>query len=562
MGTKRTLEASERGRDDALQVSRFSLTTRLTVALLLLAWVPLLISFSLQYRLVDRNLEEQGELQLAQLAEVQRRRVDRELEGMVNGLALVASRTQMRISLDEFGRSADEADKAFVQQILTDAADSAEHLVGGWVYDVSDQPVAKVGRVFRFPALQVFEQLPELAANRMGPYWVDDECERVIWTGTDLELDGRLIGRLVLAFGTQRLRSLLDDFPNPAIIGQSHIILERPDGARCVLSSTVANEEEDAAAALLSEEQILEISARMQPGEKLLSPFDDQQSTLIALTLRSASARLMVHSAPRMQQQLRTTMLAGYGGVLAALLALTTLFSYWVSTWISAPLKHLTKAVSSVRAGRNLPPMDIKRWPHEVLILAQALRDLTTAQRQFVTALRKENRQRRAAQSQLLDLANTDELTALANRRQFIHCLEQQAANPAAHAALLYMDLDRFKPVNDEHGHQVGDEVLKTVAERLINAVREQDVPARMGGDEFAVLLVDDEHWPQVEQIAERIEGSVAQSITVGDITVRVGCSIGAVKLTPGQSIHEAMKQADEAMYAVKQARKQGPGGS
>lgn len=541
--------------EKAFQPARFSLKTRLIAVLLLLAWLPLLIALPLQYRLIDRNLGEHAVVELEQIAAVQQRRVNRELERMLHSLALIASRTQMRISVDAFAATGAEEHQEFVAQILADAAESAENLIGGWVYDTEDTLVAVVGPVSAFPASDIFEELPGSNGNRIGPHWVEDDCEKLIWVGTDLELDERVIGRLVLAMDTAPLQDLLDDFPHPRVIGQSHIILERSDGVRCVLSSTPSEEFLDDRS-FLSVDKVLEVTAQMPAGEKAVASYESDRSALIGMPLALESSRLLIHSVPHLQSELRAIMLAGYGAIVLLLLILGGLLSVWLSGWISAPLAQLTKAVDRVREGGDMPEIELRRWPRELLLLAEILRTTMDSQRRFESALRSEIRQRRAAQNRLLDLANTDELTGLANRRHFMKRLEDQVANPVAHAALLYMDLDRFKPVNDEHGHAVGDEVLKAVGERLINAIREHDLPARLGGDEFAVLLIEDEHAPDVEPIAERIEASIMQPISVGGITVQVGCSIGKVALVPGLGMHDALRRADEAMYSVKQAKR------
>ncbi len=543
------------GAEGGLRPARFSLRTRLIVSLLLLAWLPLLLALPLQYRLVERNLSEHALVQLEQVSRVQQRRVNRELERLVDELALVASRTQMRISLDAFALSGELEHQRFVERILADAADSARNLLGAWIYDAEGRLVAEVGRVSSLPADRIFESLGLLDGNRIGPYWHDDDCEKMIWLGAELELEERLIGRLVLAIDTSSLQDLLDDFPYPEVIGQSHILLRRPDGVRCALSSSPPGSSR-ASGAVLPLDRLLEWSADLPPDQQMVRTPENDGSKLVMLPLTMEAGRLLIHSVPHLQTELRGVMLTGYGGIVILLLVLATAFSLVLSGWISAPLGQLTTAVDRVRDGRPMPRMEVRRWPRELLVLAKALRETVDQQRRFVSALRSEVRQRRAAQSQLLDLANTDDLTGLANRRYFIHRLDEYTKNPVGHAALLYLDLDRFKPVNDEHGHAVGDKVLKTVAERMLNAVRDHDLPARMGGDEFAVLLLEDDHPPEMEQIAERIETSIMQPITVDAIAVQVGCSIGKVALTPGLEMQEALNQADEAMYAIKVARK------
>ena len=119
--------------------------------------------------------------------------------------------------------------------------------------------------------------------------------------------------------------------------------------------------------------------------------------------------------------------------------------------------------------------------------------------------------------------------------------------------ALMMVDLDLFKAVNDSAGHLVGDEVLRTVGKRLVACVRDKDLVYRIGGDEFTVLVenVTDQHY--LRHIAERILSTMSEPFAVGDDVFRVGASIG-ISLYPfdGQDAESLLKKADDAMYAVK----------
>jgi len=123
---------------------------------------------------------------------------------------------------------------------------------------------------------------------------------------------------------------------------------------------------------------------------------------------------------------------------------------------------------------------------------------------------------------------------------------------------VLMIDLDRFKPINDTLGHEVGDRVLVEVAARLQRAVRKADVVARLGGDEFVVLLAQVLDLAQLEALATRLVQAVSQPMVLGDARVQVGVSVG-VALPPGdgQALKDLMLAADQAMY---RAKRQGSG--
>jgi diguanylate cyclase (GGDEF)-like protein len=151
--------------------------------------------------------------------------------------------------------------------------------------------------------------------------------------------------------------------------------------------------------------------------------------------------------------------------------------------------------------------------------------------------------------------ATTDELTALPNRRAFYAHAEAQLAGPEPDLALLLLDLDRFKEVNDSLGHPVGDELLVQIGLRLAEQLREGDVLARLGGDEFAVLL---SHTGRAEaiELALKLRAAVAIPYTLEGIALRTDVSIGlAFAPDHGTELSVLLRRADIAMYQAKRAR-------
>ena len=169
---------------------------------------------------------------------------------------------------------------------------------------------------------------------------------------------------------------------------------------------------------------------------------------------------------------------------------------------------------------------------------------------------------RERAEEELRRLANHDALTGLPSLRLGTDRLARALAGARRHdimAALMFVDLDGFKSVNDTMGHEAGDRVLKVVAGRLLAAVRETDTVARYGGDEFIIVLTDVGNRDAAARVAEKVIESVARSISHDGNLVSVGASVG-IALYPdhGESPGELLKRADEAMYAVKRHGKNG----
>jgi diguanylate cyclase (GGDEF)-like protein/hemerythrin-like metal-binding protein len=167
---------------------------------------------------------------------------------------------------------------------------------------------------------------------------------------------------------------------------------------------------------------------------------------------------------------------------------------------------------------------------------------------------------RRRAEKQLSYLAFLDPLTGLANRALFLDRLRDTliaARRDRRVAAVLLCDLDGFKQVNDQHGHDAGDAVLRAVARRLETAVRDSDTVARLGGDEFAVILAKVASREQVAIVTERMVRAFDEPILVGAVPCKVGISIGiATHPEDASEVDALVTRADAAMYESKRAGK------
>ena len=163
--------------------------------------------------------------------------------------------------------------------------------------------------------------------------------------------------------------------------------------------------------------------------------------------------------------------------------------------------------------------------------------------------------ERKQAEAKIAYMAHHDELTNLPNRVRFHEKLKETLSldQEEKRVAVFYLDLDRFKKVNDTLGHPVGDHLLKTVAHRLRNCVREVDTVARLGGDEFAIIQPAIEQPRNAAVFANRILDAVAAPYQIGGHEIIVSTSIGiAISPDDGTEIDQLMKNADMALYGAK----------
>jgi diguanylate cyclase (GGDEF)-like protein len=167
----------------------------------------------------------------------------------------------------------------------------------------------------------------------------------------------------------------------------------------------------------------------------------------------------------------------------------------------------------------------------------------------------------RRLHSELVRRSEVDQLTNIGNRRSLgerLDSLIEEARQDASVFGLVYIDLDRFKPINDRYGHHVGDVFLQEVAMRLKQQLRSHDLLARMGGDEFAVLLPMVRNRTRIEEIVLRLEHSFAEPFSIEGKLLQGSASFGyAIYPEDGATKENLLAAADSAMYVTKNLRKQ-----
>ena len=215
---------------------------------------------------------------------------------------------------------------------------------------------------------------------------------------------------------------------------------------------------------------------------------------------------------------------------------------------------YITKPFDASVALARIQVQEAKQWAMRQLREANIL--LRKTNRQLVLEIEE----RRKAEEKALFMANHDAMTGLANRKKFFGELEHHPADLTTVKDIYFLDLDGFKLINDRHGHDVGDEVLKIVARRLESALEAGGCVARLGGDEFVVLRVL-QKAPAAARFADAIRAAIDKPMKIGDRVHAVGVSIGHARHKGGTlSVDEIMRKADADMYDDKAKRKKGRG--
>jgi diguanylate cyclase (GGDEF)-like protein len=301
-------------------------------------------------------------------------------------------------------------------------------------------------------------------------------------------------------------------------------------------------------------------STQVDPNN-LYQLLEDEPVTFMIL-LRSPADVSIIHAAPFWT--LETTLI---------LLALFAVFTLAILMWVGVLRRRVRVQMAALRRAEET---------------AQAIRDLSTAMQnvtseqrfdaqvsvrgsediaqvvvgfnRMLSELQQRDRAKREAEAKLQHMALVDELTGLPNRRLLSDRLSQSlktAERECRMLALLYIDLDGFKPVNDSLGHGIGDLLLKEVADRLLSRSRESDTPARIGGDEFTLILNAVHSRADAERVAESLLEALTAPFQIDAHLIRIGASIG-ISLFPEHGVDgdELLQQADFAMYAAKRSGK------
>ncbi|HET7040777.1 MAG TPA: EAL domain-containing protein, partial [Gemmatimonadales bacterium] len=194
-----------------------------------------------------------------------------------------------------------------------------------------------------------------------------------------------------------------------------------------------------------------------------------------------------------------------------------------------------------------------------VLARGVAVRDAEGRATRFAGSI-SDIQERKASQEKLLHDAFHDPLTNLPNRALFMdrldHALRRVRRRADLRAAVLFLDLDRFKLVNDSLGHLLGDELLREIARRLEEVSRDGDTVGRLGGDEFVLLLEEIRSVEETEQVAERVQHALAAPFRLGDTEVYTSASIGIAVSSGEDHAEDLLRDADTAMYSAKGAGK------
>ena len=533
--------------------SGVGLRPRLIGAFLLVSLIPLVFLFSAQYQIAKHNTLHLIESSLVQIAEGQQRRLNLELQRLVEQLKLVSSRTQLRISFRDYNQTEEQHHLELLTRIINDALVSMEHFVGIWIRNPDDDLVTKVYNQDSYDLFSLTPPVLQTDKEQIQLYWGEEELP-YIWVSGPLFLEDEKIGSIHLLVAITDIYAVLEDFRCKDSGRETALLLPDADQQTKVLAPDCPDGFVDYQAFYRLLESTDLYNAVVLGRSDPVPAYHHGQISMVR-QLDYGFGDVFVHGSPTFQvdifwSQMRYLMLM----TLFAMVLVVSM-SFVLTRMIMRPVRVLTKATSIMHYGSTNVRIKERFWGE----FAELTHSFNRAIRMLSRRTRELNREveaRRRSQEKLVDLANTDTLTGLINRRYFMEKFREVLSLPFRDrqpAALLYIDLDDFKPINDSMGHEAGDLVLQVVAGRIRHLLREGDFAARMGGDEFVLLLMKNGAHPlDPEVIVKRVEEQLTMPMTIKNQVISVGCSIGAVRLSPGDDPYVALNQADQEMYRIK----------
>jgi diguanylate cyclase (GGDEF)-like protein len=537
------------------------------------ACLTVAVTAFLQLSLVDhfaiRHASEEAALRLEQLSWQMRDSLDRTLDQTARDVSFLSTSSDVRAArdpaaarrvLENFQRNF--PDYAWIGIAKPDGRVLAA--TGGLLEnrDVMARPWFLAGQT----AVIAEDYHPAAMLGSLLPR-ATDPWRFIDVAGPIREADGTLRGVLAIHLSWKWARTLAEELLTPALRAYgAEIIVVRSDGVvllgpEDILEQSIATE----SLRLALDGRTGTVTERWPDGRTYMTGYSltgrgrDSAGLRWAVLARQTEVAALA-SAHDFEHRVQWLCL-GLGLVLAVAAAL-------LARRIVAPLKVLSSAIEDLTHGAaqgtpaRIPHVDSF---HEARVLSDAMRDLVASERTHRVALEEMNAQLEvtvaARTAELQELLMRDMLTGLPNRRALMQALPEamaRAARVGRPCAVLFLDMDGFKQVNDTRGHEEGDELLRQFSTRLLNGIRETDMAARLAGDEFVVVLELLTDAQDAENKAHVLLDQLSRPYALAGGSVQVGASIGVALQLPSdlQEPARLLARADQAMYEAKRRGK------
>lgn len=549
---------------------KFRLSTLMTLAVCVTVALTVALQLTVVNHFAVRQANAEAELRLQQLSWQMRDALNRVVEQAVGDARLLAALPSVRQARNPAAArvTLESLQQTFPDYAWIGMADASGRVVASTMgllegNDVSMRPWFQVGR----DGVRASDYHPALLLEKLMPQRPDP------WRFVDVSTpvfsqEGELFAVLGLHLSWEWARSQARMLLTPALRAYgAEILVVRADGAVMLGPQELLEQKIDTAS--LRRARLGDTGALREAwpdGRTYLTGFSQTGHAANPATLQwSVLVRQDEEKALQGASELKRRMLA-WSTLLGLLLALVAAL---LARRLAQPMAQLGQAIERVTeataSGKDLPAIPQISGFHEANMLSGTMRDLVSSEAQVRRALQQMNEhlESKVAErtAELNALLLRDVLTGLPNRRALMESLPEamaRAARSAMPAALLFIDMDGFKAVNDTHGHEEGDELLRQFGARLAAGVRMTDLVARLAGDEFVVVLEMLASPGDAEDTAHKLLACIREPYTLRTTTVTVGASIGVALFAPDDKpdLDAWLARADHAMYAAKRGGK------
>ena len=549
---------------------KFRLSTLMTLAVCVTVALTVALQLTVVNHFAVRQANAEAELRLQQLSWQMRDALNRVVEQAVGDARLLAALPSVRQARNPAAArvTLESLQQTFPDYAWIGMADASGRVVASTMgllegNDVSMRPWFQVGR----DGVRATDYHPALLLEKLMPQRPDP------WRFVDVSTpvfsqEGELFAVLGLHLSWEWARSQARMLLTPALREYgAEILVVRVDGAVMLGPQELLEQKIDTAS--LRRARLGDTGALREAwpdGRTYLTGFSQTGHAANPATLQwSVLVRQDEEKALQGAGELKRRMLA-WSTLLGLLLALAAAL---LARRLAQPMAQLGQAIERVTeataSGKDLPAIPQISGFYEANMLSGTMRDLVSSEAQVRRALQQMNEhlESKVAErtAELNALLLRDVLTGLPNRRALMESLPEamaRASRSAMPAALLFIDMDGFKAVNDTHGHEEGDELLRQFGARLAAGVRMTDLVARLAGDEFVVVLEMLASPGDAEDTAHKLLACIREPYTLRITTVTVGASIGVALFAPDDKpdLDAWLARADHAMYAAKRGGK------
>ncbi|GAB3384182.1 sensor domain-containing diguanylate cyclase [Massilia agri] len=557
-------------------MSLFSAKLRLSSLMTLAVCATVALTVALQLALVNhfavRQSREEAQLRLQQLSWQMRDSLNRVIEQAAGDARLLTELPAVRSARDP-----DSARKVLesLQRTFPDYA---------WIgiADMDGVVSASTGRMLEganvgkrpwfttgMRGVRASDYHPAVLLEKILPR-KPDPWRFVDVSGPLLDEQGRPAGVLGLHLSWEWARNHARRLLTPALREYgAEILVVRDDGTVMLGPDGLLEKKIDTASLRLAQKGMTGSMREVWPdGRAYLTGYSQTGDMLDSTSLRwSVLVRQTEDRAMEGAVDLQRRMLAWSALLTLFLIGAAALLARRLTRPMAALRRAIEQITAATDAGRAPPPIPHVDGFLEAEMLSNTLRDLVRSETAHRKALLAMNESLEAAvaerTAELQDLLLRDALTGLPNRRALLETLPEamgRARRVGRPCALLFLDMDGFKAVNDNHGHEEGDELLRQFGARLLQGVRKTDMVARLAGDEFVVVLEMLADAVHAEDTARKLLALLKEPFVLRSATVSVGASIGVALHRPNDEpdLDAWLARADHAMYAVKRTGKNG----